>query len=325
MNSGILRRCGGAAFVLLLLAGCGRDDSKALLGTLERDRLELVAEASEPIVTLHVREGDAVTAGQLLAELDPASQAARLAAARATRDQAAHRRDELTRGPRIEQIQQARAQLAGAEAQRLAAEQEFTRVSRLVAQRLVANSTLDARRADRDATAASARAAKAQLTELERGTRIEQLDQAAAALAAAEAEVQLLEVSAARLAIHAPRSGVVDALPYKQGERPPTGAPVIVMVADDQPFARVYVPEPQRSRAVPGTSARIRIDGSDREWLGKLRFIASEAAYTPYYALSQKDRSRLSYLTEIDLTEPDARSLPTGVPVQVLLDLPATP
>jgi HlyD family secretion protein len=320
-----MRRRNSAVLALLMLCACGQGTEKSLLGTLERDRLELVAEAAEPIVSLRVREGDAVTAGQLLAELDPAPQLARLAAARATRDQAARRRDELAHGPRLEQIQQARAELERAEAQRIAAEQDYARTSQLVAQHLVADSTLDARRADRDATAASVRAARAQLAELERGTRIEQLDQAAAALAAAEAELRLLEVAAARLEIHAPRSGVVDALPYKQGERPPVGAPVVVMVADDRPYARVYVPEPLRARALPGTAATIHVDGSDRDWHGKLRFIATEAAYTPYYALSQKDRSRLSYLAEIDLAEPDARRLPTGVPVQVHLELAAAP
>lgn len=313
------------AVVLGASGGCSQDTDKPLLGTLERDRLELVAEAAEPIVSLAVREGDAVTAGQLLAQLDPASQNARLAAARAARDQAKFRHAELLRGPRIEQIQQARAQLAAAEAERVAAEQEFTRVAQLVAQRLVANSTLDARRAERDATAAGTRAARAQLTELERGTRIEQVDQAAAALAAAEAELSLLEVAAGRLAIRAPRSGVIDALPYKLGERPPAGAPVIVMLADDRPYARVYVPEPLRSRALPGTAAAIHVDGSEREWRGRLRFIATEAAYTPYYALSQKDRSRLSYLAEVDLTEPEARRLPTGIPLQLRLEPVAAP
>jgi HlyD family secretion protein len=292
----MINRSALSVVLLLLLSGCGASDDAPLLGTLERDRIELVAEASEPIVTLRVREGDTVVAGQLLAELDPAVQTARVAAARATRDQARHRREELARGPRIEQIQQARAQYAAADAQRVAAEREFERVTQLVAQRLVANSTLDARRADRDATAATAAAARAALTELERGTRIEQVDQATA---------------------------VIDALPYKLGERPPAGAPVIIMVTADAPYARVYVPEPLRARAVPGTPATIRVDGNDRDWHGRLRFIASEAAYTPYYALNQRDRSRLSYLAEITLTDTEAGKLPTGVPLQVRLG-PAT-
>src|SRR5262245_49454384 len=51
------------------LAGCGGDHA-ALLGTLERDRVELVAEAQEPIVVVAVREGEPVAAGQLLLRLD---------------------------------------------------------------------------------------------------------------------------------------------------------------------------------------------------------------------------------------------------------------
>ena len=48
-----------------------------------------------------------------------------------------------------------------------------------------------------------------------------------------------------------------------------------------------------------------------------VRFLSAQAAFTPYYALTQRDRSRLSYLMEVTLTEPAAKELPTGVPVEV--------
>jgi len=47
-----------------------------------------------------------------------------------------------------------------------------------------------------------------------------------------------------------------------------------------------------------------------------VRWIANEAAFTPYYALTEHDRSRLSYLAEIDVVEEQGR-LPDGVPVEV--------
>jgi len=50
-----------------------------------------------------------------------------------------------------------------------------------------------------------------------------------------------------------------------------------------------------------------------------VRFVSAEAAFTPYYALTQADRSRLSYLTLIDLDESAAANIPTGMPVQVEL------
>jgi HlyD family secretion protein len=58
------------------------------------------------------------------------------------------------------------------------------------------------------------------------------------------------------------------------------------------------------------------VDGL-KTYQGKVRYVSSEAAFTPYYALTQRDRSRLSYLAEIDFTEASAANLPGGVPVEV--------
>jgi hypothetical protein len=49
-----------APVLLLVLAGCGSGgDSQVVLGTLERNRLELPAETNGPIIEIAVREGDA--------------------------------------------------------------------------------------------------------------------------------------------------------------------------------------------------------------------------------------------------------------------------
>jgi HlyD family secretion protein len=48
-----------------------------------------------------------------------------------------------------------------------------------------------------------------------------------------------------------------------------------------------------------------------------MRMISSEAAFTPYYSLTERDRKHLAYLAEIDLVGEEARDLPTGLPVEV--------
>lgn len=307
----------------LLLAGCKPGDGAVMLGTLERDRLELVAEAHEPIVELRVREGDRVEAGALLLRLDPATTEARLAQARAELARARAVLAEAVSGPRREQILAARSALAGAQARLEAASSEFDRVESLVRQALLPQAELDRQRAARDGALAERDAARERLRELEQGTRSEVLDQAQASLQAAEAQVAGLELSRARLDLRAPRDGRVEALPYELGERPPAGAPVAVMLAGDTPYARVFVPEPLRASVAPGTPMTVRVDGSGRDWQAKVRYVSSDAAFTPYYALNERDRSRLSYLAEVDLVEAEAASLPTGMPVEALL--PGTP
>ena len=58
------------AALALALAACAGDDH-ALLGTLERDRVELVAEGQETLLQVAVHEGETVKSGQLLVQLDP--------------------------------------------------------------------------------------------------------------------------------------------------------------------------------------------------------------------------------------------------------------
>jgi HlyD family secretion protein len=303
---------GVAAWLILGCAGGGD-----AVGTLERDRLELVAEADEPIAEIAVREGDAVAAGDLIVRLAGDRFAALTAGAEGARDRAAARLAELTRGPRAEQIAQARARLAGADGALATAQSELDRTRQLVESGVASSARLDRDRALFDEALARRDAARAELEALVEGTTAEELDQARAALAEAESALQDVRVRASRLEVRAPVAGRVDALPYERGERPRAGAPVAVLLADGAPYARVYVPEALRVRVVPGVAARVRVDGLDEPFAGRVRSVASEASFTPYHALTERDRGRLVFVAEVDLDGGAAAALPTGVPVQV--------
>jgi HlyD family secretion protein len=309
------------ALSMLLLTACAKDPGPDVaLGTLERDRLELPAEAHEPIIAINVHEGDHVTEGQVLLKLDDLNGNARVASLRAQVSGAQHRLDELIRGPRSEDILEARAELAGAEARLDSASKEYDRQRELVQRKLTSQAAVDQQRAVRDSAQAERKAANARLTMLLNGTRVEELDQARDTLAQAQAQLQQTELSAERLTVKAPRAGIIEALPYKVGDRPAAGEPVAILLADGTTYARVYVPEPIRVRARPDQPASVHVDGEAQPYAGRVRYISSEATFTPYFALTQKDRSRLSYLAHVDLIGPQATTLPVGIPVEVRFD-----
>jgi HlyD family secretion protein len=303
----VLAACGGSAY------------DGQILGTLERDRLELVAESNEPIVEISVREGDAVAAGATLLRQELGSMQARLDQATAARNVAERRLAELVKGPRAQEIIEGRAAAESARSSLETETNEYQRVQDLVARKLLSQSALDQARARRDSAAGTNKQAAARLHQLLEGTRIEAVEQAEAALKQAEAALAEVQTSAARYVVKAPRAGRVEAIPYKLGERPAQGTPLIVMLADGTPYARVYVPEPLRTKFLPGTQMRVLVDGRDGELRGVVRFVSAEAAFTPYYALTRDDRSRLAYLAEIDLEEQAAAQVPSGMPVQVEL------
>lgn len=302
----------------LAITGCSDStESLVALGTLERDRLELPAEANEPIIEVMVHEGESVAASQPLLQLDRANAGERRAALQAQVGVARHRLTELVHGPRSEEVLEARARLEAAQSQLETEASEYNRVKELVERKLTSQSSLDRQRAVRDRAESSMRETRAQLAVLLKGTRIEELDQARETLRQVEAELAQFDISAGRLLVRAPRAGIIEALPFKLGERPPAGATVVVMLADGAPYARVYVPEPLRVTVKSGTRAQVHVDGVEEGFAGEVRYISAQAAFTPYFALTQKDRRHLSYLAEVTLTEPRATELPAGVPVEV--------
>lgn len=312
-----------ALLLAALVAACtAADDAPPAVGTLERDRLELVAEASEPVATRAVEEGQHVEAGELLVALDPTRIGARVQQAAGGRDRAAARLAELRRGPRAERIAQARARLAGAEGRLATAEADRQRAQTLFDRGVDSRGRLDQQDALYDEALAARDAARATLDELLDGTTAEELAQAEAALNEAEAALAELRVRLERLEVRAPTAGWIDALPYRLGERPPIGGVVAVLLEDEAPYARVYVPEAIRVHVTPGTPAWIRVDGIDDELPGRVRTVSKDASFTPYYALTERDRGRLVYVAKIDFTSPEARALPTGVPVEVRFEAP---
>lgn len=307
------------SLVWVALAGCSNyERSSEVLGTLERERLELVAESNEPIISIEVREGQQVVAGTRLLTLGLGAMQPRIDQATARVGETQQRLNELVKGPRGQEILEARAALQAARSAAATEEREYERMRDIVRKNLTSRSALDQSRSRRDTAVSNQQQSQARLDLLLEGTRREEIEQAAAAVKQAEAALAELRASAERYSVQAPRAGRVEAIPYKLGERPPVGAPVIVMLADKTTFARVHVPQQFRADFAAGTRVSIRLDGQPRRFTGVVRFISAEADFTPYYALTERDRTRLSYLAEIDMTDAAADGLPTGSPVQVV-------
>lgn len=311
--------------LLALTSACSRDRPlPPLLGTLEWDRIAVQAEAAEPVIAIAVKEGDRVEAGQLLLQLDPRRADAQLAQAEAELRRAQASQAELQHGARSETLAAARAELSRTDTARNDAQRERERAAELRRQGLIAQAELDRRDTTLKAARADVAAANARVLELSNGTRVEQLDQADAAVAAAQARTDELRLTRARLDVRAPQAGRVDALPYKLGDQPARGATVVSLLGGAAPYARLFVPAPRRAAMQPGQHLQIHVNGIASPYPAVLRAVRSEAAFTPYYALSGDDANRLSFRVEAVLQDcvggdcanaPKTTDLPAGLPL----------
>jgi HlyD family secretion protein len=303
---------------ILLLTGCNSEPNNIALGTLERERIAHTATVNEVVVDLPIPQGQRVQKGDVLVQLDNRLQLALTAKASANVAEAQANLEKLRNGARVEDVAAASAKLEGAKAALLESEIGYKRNKNLVEQGLISQATLDQALAAKDANIASVQAAKEELLKLTNGTRPEDLLIGKAHLAAMEAVLANETKKLSDLTIVATRDGILDNLPWNLGERVTQGSPLAVVLAGVAPYARIYVPEPYRIHIATGDTLQVKVDGLTQSIAGKVRWISSDPAFTPYYALNQEERARLMYLAEVQLPDEYAH-LPNGVGAQVEL------
>lgn len=302
--------------LLTLLAACEEQPLQAV-GQLESDRIEIVAEFSETITAIEVTEGDVLEAGAVIARQDSARVDIRIREAEANIARIEAILAEQISGPRSETIAAARANLNAARIERDYRERELERLAGLRARNLTSVESVDAAQNLLNAAGAQLDAVAAQLAELEAGTRSEQIDQTNHQLAQARAQLASAQLDKSRLTLNTITAGIVDSLPFEVGERPRIGDVVAVLLGGDQPYARLYIPEPMRVQIRAGSQLQIAVDGLPGTLSGTVRRVSAEASFTPYFALTERDRTRLSYVAEVTLPSQPQR-LPEGVPVQAV-------
>jgi HlyD family secretion protein len=312
-----------ALSIFIVAIGCdSSDDDQRIVGQLESDRIEISAEVSEPILEIAVAEGQQVSSGDLLLKQDSMRILARIRETEAALGQSKARLDELVRGPRQEQIAAGRANVQGATHDLEFRRTEYARAQKVFERELASPDMLDRAKAAVDRAQANLEFQLARLQEMLSGTTVEELLQAEQVVLQIEARLASLQIDLERHQPRAPLDAIVDSRLFEPGERPGIGKPMLILLSGKQPYARVYVPESLRVHVSPGTRARVFIDGLTEPVAGTVRWVASEAAFTPYFALTERDRGRLSYVAKVDIPDTDRR-LPDGVPVEVELIIEA--
>jgi HlyD family secretion protein len=307
--------------LLLFLASCEPPRNEAL-GTLEWDRINGRAIASEVIQEIYVVEGDRVESGQALLRLDASLIDARIAQLQAEVERSSWLLKELEAGPRSQEIAEARARLEATESELATQRLELERQRELVKKNFTTERVVEQVANLVELALSRRKEAQEQLDLLSIGTRVERIEQAQAALLQAEAALRYENELLRRYTVRAERDGVVDSIVFKLGDKPAANVVVTTLLAGDRPFARVYVPETWRAQVVPGAEFPVQVDGVNETFTGRVRKISADPSFTPFYALNERDRARLSYLAELDVLEPAAARLAAGIPVQVILANP---
>jgi len=310
-------------------------DRLRVSGHVEATEVQAAAEVGGRVLELHVVEGDRIEAGAVLARLDTEDIVLQIARTRADRAAALAQLRLLEAGSRVEDIRQGRAQgdaatadAAAIDAEVKAAQLDLERFQALltanagsVKQRDDAQARLETAVARQRAAQDRVRSAREAVARLEAGTRPEEIQAARARVAAADAQIAVLEKSQRDATVLAPISGIVTQKIVDAGEIVARGTPLVVITDLDHAWANLFVPEPMVPRVAIGQAATVLTDAGGPGLDGKVTFVSPRAEFTPRNVQTADERSKLVYRIKISVDNSQGVLKP-GMPVDAELTLP---
>jgi len=305
-----------------LVFGRSGEESEGLAasGTIEATEADLGFQAGGRIGEILVREGDRVDSGQALARLDVRDLDARRAQVEAQVAAQQARLTEMLRGARPEELAQARAAAAAAEQQRVEAERVARRSKNLFDGDALSQEQLDQAETALDVATQRSRQAADQLELVRQGPRAEQIAAQRAAVRSARASLAQVEVALAYAEVRAPFTGIVTVRHREPGETVGPGLPVVTVMNPDDRWVRIYVREDRIGRVALGQAATIHTDSyADSTFAGRVRYVASQAEFTPRNVQTTEERLKLVYAVKVGITGDAGLALKPGMPADVVL------
>lgn len=289
-----------------------------LYGNVDIREVRLGFRVAGRLQDMHFEEGDAVTAGTVLARLDPKPLQDGMALAQARVAEAEARLALLHKGSRPQEIQQAQARVDEAKAALDNANRELKRQQELTASGLSSQRLLDSAIAVRDQAAARLEAVLEALALAVEGTRLEDIAAGEAALAAARVQLEQAKTRVDDTELLAPNDGIIFSRVREPGAILGVGTPVYSLSLTDTVYVRAYIDEAGLGSVVPGTAVTVRSDSSDKAYSGKIGFVSPRAEFTPKSVETPELRTDLVYRLRIVITDPDD-ALRQGMPVTIAM------
>ena len=314
-------------------------------GRIEGDHYIVAGKVSERIIKLGAREGDSVKKGQIMAQLDDAQMNAKVTQAKAaveaskTRFSAAQIKLEILKKDVPLKIDTAKADVSHAKAQLVAAKAGARQAGRDAARMktLLKEGAVEKHRSEEADLAWTAKRSElviAQEALKQTQNRLAEAKLGWAQIKAMEDEVRGCKAQVARaeaviaevcsllddLTIHAPATGVITTRIVNSGEVVAAGSPMFDIVDLDRLYLKVYIPEKVIGKVRLGLSARIYTDAfPDKPFPAKIRYIASQAEFTPKEVQTPDERVKLVYAVRLYLDSNPEHRLTPGLPADAVI------
>jgi len=295
----------------------GPSNLLTLYGNVDIRQVELGFRVAGRLKSMQFEEGQAVSAGVVMAELDARTFEDELRAAEAEAAAQDANVTKLVAGSRPAELARARAAVDEAVAAEQNARAALKRAEQLFATQAISRSAYDDAVAAARGAAARVASARESLRLLVEGTRSEDIAAARATLRVSQARASSAKTALDDTRLVAPSDGVVISRVREPGAIVSPNDVVYVLSLTRPVWVRAYVSEAQLGKLHPGMEVAVSSDAEPhRKLKGHIGFIAPTAEFTPKSVETPELRTDLVYRMRIIVDGP-VPGLRQGMPVTV--------
>jgi HlyD family secretion protein len=310
-----------AALIMWSCSDNGKDILVEESGTIESTDVVLSSQTAGKIIQLNYDEGASVKKGDTLIVVDQELYALQLKQAVASMDIAKAQLNLLIKGARSEDIEQVKEMLSQAQANFKLAETDKQRMENLYKGNTITKKQLDDALLRFDVSQSQLNAAKENLNKIQNYARPEEIAQAKANLAKAEAGVDLLKKNIRDCYVISPIDGMIVKRFIEVGETVAMMSSLIKVSNLSRLEVIIYVSEKVLPKIKLNQNAEITTDGGpDKIFEGKVIFISPEAEFTPKNIQTKEERTKQVFAVKLEI-ENKTGELKTGLPVDVKIKL----
>jgi HlyD family secretion protein len=292
-----------------------------LSGNVEVTEMNLGFKVPGKIISLKTDEGEKVTPGQLLAEIDRAELLSQADQNQAAIAEARNKLAELKAGSRPQEIEQAAANVKYAQAELTKATKDYQRAEILYQNGAISAQQMDAAQRTLEVASSQYKSSQQTLSLVKEGPRKETIRQAQDRVLQAEASLRTLKEKIKDTGLYAPAHGVIIKKNVELGETVSAGLPVFTVGDLGHPWIKVYVKEDKLGKVALGQKASITIDSyPGKTFEGTISYISPEAEFTPKTIQTHEERVKLVYGVKIGLSNPEGILKP-GMPADVRIKI----
>lgn len=289
-------------------------------GIVEVTLADITPRINGYIQELNIERGDQVSPTQVIAKLRRTDLQAQLAADAAALAKAKSTLIDLESGARPQEVLSAEANMISAQSVYERAHMDLQRGEYLFKQGAISAQQVDALRSSDNVSFNALKAAQAQLSLVNAGTRPDQIEAQRMEVQRLQAALEVSQSNINDLTLISPIAGQVLTRNFEQGEYVNAGSAIATIGDMNDCWVKVYISSAQLGLIKVGQNADVRIDSyPQRVFKGTIKEIAQNAQFTPRQSITQSERANLVFEVKVKIDNAE-NILKPGMPADVVFE-----